>query len=274
MKELHVLLDYENVQPSLAALAKLAPEFTDVWLFHGPHQAKQAQAYAAGQERVTLVPRSGQGPNALDFHVAFYLGYVAAKHPDAELVVVANDRGYDPMLAHARMLEFRARRVGYKTPVAKKAAVLKPAAPAAVPLAAKKAVAKKAVAKKAVAKQAAPKPTAPAKKVPVAKKAPAAKKAAAKKAVAPKPAKVVVPIKLPKPAPKPVATPEDKLLDRITKGLAKMGDNAPTKLKSFLNALKPMLNKDSTSADAEAMVQKLQAKGVVQVQGAVVTYPK
>jgi len=88
MKELHVLLDYENVQPSLEVLAKLAPGFTDVWLFHGPHQAKQAQAYAAGQERVTLVPRSGQGPNALDFHVAFYLGYVAAKHPDAELVVV------------------------------------------------------------------------------------------------------------------------------------------------------------------------------------------
>ena len=110
--------------------------------------------------------------------------------------------------------------------------------------------------------------------MPVAKKAPTAKKAAAKKAVAPKPAKAVVPIKLPKPAPKPVATPEAKLLDRITKGLAKMGDNAPTKLKSFLNALKPMLNKDSTSADAEAMVQKLQAKGVVQVQGAVVTYPK
>lgn len=97
MKELHVLVDFENVQPSLEALAKLAPGFTDVWLFHGPHQAKQAQAFAASHARVTLVPRSGQGPNALDFHVAFYLGYVAAKHPDAELVVVANDRGYDPM---------------------------------------------------------------------------------------------------------------------------------------------------------------------------------
>jgi len=277
MKELHALVDYENVQPSLEALAKLAPGFTDVWLFYGPHQAKQAQAFAASHERVTLVPRSGQGPNALDFHVAFYLGYVAAKHPDAELVVVANDRGYDPMLAHARMLKFSARRVGYKAPVAKKAAMGKPAVPAAV--AAKKVAAKKAVAKKAATKQAAPKPTAPAKvavakKVPVAKKAPAAKKAVAKKAVAPKPAKVVVPTKLPKPAPKPVATPEAKLLDRITKGLAKMGDNAPTKLKSFLNALKPMLDKDNTAADAEAMVQKLQAKGVVQVQGAVVTYPK
>jgi hypothetical protein len=279
MKELHALVDYENVQPSLEALAKLAPGFTDVWLFHGPHQAKQAQAFAASHERVTLVPRSGQGPNALDFHVAFYLGYVAAKHPDAELVVVANDRGYDPMLAHARMLKFSARRVGYKAPIAKKAAMVKPAAPAAVAVPAKKPVAKKAVAKKAVAKQVAPKPAAPAKvavakKAPAAKKAPPAKKAAAKKAVAPKPAKATQPAKLPKPAPQPVATPEAKLLNRITKGLAKMGDKAPTKLKSFLNALKPMLNKDSTSADAEAMMQKLQAKGVVQVQGKVVTYPK
>ena len=39
MKELHALVDFENVQPSLEALAKLAPGFTDVWLFHGPHQA-------------------------------------------------------------------------------------------------------------------------------------------------------------------------------------------------------------------------------------------
>ncbi len=273
MKELHALVDFENVQPSLEALAKLAPGFTDVWLFHGPHQTKQAQAFAASHERVTLVPRSGQGPNALDFHVAFYLGYVAAKHPDAELVVVANDRGYDPMLAHARMLKFRARRVGYKIPVVKKAAPVKPAAPAAVPVAAKKAVAKKLVAKKAVTKQAASKPTAPVKAA-AAKKAPPAKKAEAKKAVAPKAAKAVVPAKMPKPAPKPVAASEAKLLDRITKGLGKMGDKAPTKLKSFLNALKPMLDKASTSADAEAMVQKLQDKGVVQVHGAVVTYPK
>jgi hypothetical protein len=279
MKELHVLLDYENVQPSLEALAKLAPGFTDVWLFHGPHQAKQAQAYAVGHDRVTLVPRSGQGPNALDFHVAFYLGYVAAKHPNAELVVVANDRGYDPMLAHACMLEFRARRVGYKGPVAKKVAVVQSAASASVPVVLKKTAAKKVVAKQAMTKQAASKPAAPAKvavakKVPVAKKAPAAKKAAAKKVVTPKAAKAAVPAKVPKPIPKSVATPEAKLLDRIAKGLAKMGNKAPTKLKSLLNALKPMLDRNSTTADADAMLQKLQEKGVVQVQGAVVNYPK
>ncbi|MEO6273180.1 MAG: PIN domain-containing protein [Rhodoferax sp.] len=283
MKELHVLLDFENVQPSLEVLAKLAPGFTDVWLFHGPHQAKQAQALAASHARVTLVPRSGQGPNALDFHVAFYLGYVAAKHPDAELVVIANDRGYDPMLTHARMLKFRARRVGYKAPVAKQIAMVKPVAPLAVPVASKKAAAKKTVAPKVVAKQASPKPaahakTVPAKKAPAANKASAAKKVAAKKAVAPKSAKAVQPIKAAKPAKarpapqaKPSATPEAKLLARITKGLAKMGDKAPTKFKSFLNALKPMLDKNSTAADIEAMAQTLQTKGVMQVQGGMVT---
>lgn len=277
MKELHALVDFENVQPSLEALAKLAPGFTDVWLFHGPHQAKQAQAFAASHARVVLVPRSGQGPNALDFHLSFYLGYVAAKHSDAELVVVANDRGYDPMLAHARMLKFRARRVGYKAPSSK-------------PVAAKKVVAKKAVAKKVVTKPAAPKRVVPAKAV-AAKQAPAAKKApvaknAVKKAVtkkaaplkAVKPAKSAQPAKAPKPAPvpaaPPTATPESKLLARITKGLAKMGDKAPTKLKSFLSTLKSMQGKDSTAADVEAMAQTLQSKGVVQLQGGVVTYPK
>ena len=100
----------------------------------------------------------------------------------------------------------------------------------------------------------------------------------AKKAVASKPTKAAPTVKAPKakPAPpaKPTATPEAKLLARITTGLAKMGDKAPTKLKSFLNALKPMLDKNSTAADIEAMSQTLQTKGVVQVQGAVVTYPK
>jgi hypothetical protein len=62
-------------------------------------------------------------------------------------------------------------------------------------------------------------------------------------------------------------------LARISKALAKMGNKAPTKLKSFLNALKPMLDKGSTAAELEAMLQLLHNKGVVRVQGDVVSYP-
>jgi pyruvate/2-oxoglutarate dehydrogenase complex dihydrolipoamide acyltransferase (E2) component len=277
MKELHVLVDYENVQPSLEALAKLATGFTDVWLFYGPHQAKQAQAFAGSNERVTLVPRSGKGSNALDFHIAFYLGYVAAKHPDAQLVVVANDRGYDPMLAHARMLKFNARRVGYKVPAAKKAAPVKSAEPIVVAVPAKKTVAKKAVAKKAVAKPAAPKPVTPAKvaavkKAPATKKAPVAKKAAAKKAAAPKPAKAAQPAKPPKPASAPQVTPEAKTLARIQKGFIKMGSKAPHKVKPFLRHVGALLGKGSTAEQIDAMVAKLEAAGSVWFIGDEVVY--
>lgn len=277
MKELYALVDYENVQPSLEALAKLAPGFTDVWLFHGPHQAKQAQALAASHARVTLVPHSGKGKNALDFHLSFYLGYVAAKHPDAELVVVANDKGYDSMIDHAKALGFTAKRAGFKAPAVKKAAAAKPATPAAAPVSAKKVVAKKAVAKKVVAKQAAPKPAAPAKavsvkKAPAAKKVPEAKKAVPKKAEAPKPAKAAQPGKLPKPATAPPANLDAQALARIQKALIKMGIKAPHKVKPFLRHVGALLGKDSTAEQIDAMVAKLEAAGAVWFIGDEVVY--
>lgn len=277
MKELHALVDFENVQPSLEALAKLAPGFTDVWLFHGPHQAKQAQALAASHARVTLVPHSGKGKNALDFHLSFYLGYVAAKHPDAELVVVANDKGYDSMIDHAKALGFTAKRVGFKAPAVKKATVAKPAAPATAPVAAKKVAAKKAVAKKAVATQAAPKPAAPAKAVPAkkspaAKKVPVAKKAVAKKAAASKQAKVAPPAKVPKAKPVLPANPDVKALARIQKGLIKMGSKAPQKVKPFLRHVGALLGKDGTAEQIDAMVSKLETAGAVWFIGDEVVY--
>lgn len=284
MKELHALVDFENVQPSLEALAKLAPGFTDVWLFHGPRQDKQAQAFAASHERVTLVPHSGKGKNALDFHLSFYLGYVAARHPAAHLVVVANDKGYDSMIGHAKVLGFTVTRVGF---TAKKAPAVRTAAPAKQPLATKAAARKVApTAKPAPAKKAAAAKTpVPAKKVPAkkaalkqapAKKAPARKvpatKAVAGSAHAKKPA-----AKVPAPAkntalPKPVGTIEAKELDRIKKGLAKMGDKRPHKLKSFLRHVESMLGKGSTPAAVEAVVQKLERENLVRIVGDLVLY--
>lgn len=284
MKELHALVDFENVHPSLEELAKLAPGFTDVWLFHGPHQAKQAQQLAANHERVTLVSHSGKGKNALDFHLSFYLGYVVAKHPAANLVVVANDKGYDSMIGHTNVLGFTAKRVGFK---AKKAPAVKKATPAKQPPAAK-AVAKKVapLAKPALAKKAAAmNAPVPAKKVPAKKaavKQAPAKKARAKKAPAAKavagsaPAKKPA-AKVPTPAknaarPKPLGTTKAKELDRIRKGLAKMGDKRPHKLKSFLRHVESMLGKGSTPAAVDAVVQKLEQEKLVRIAGDLVLY--
>ena len=240
MEELHALVDFENVQPTLDELAKLAPGFTDLWLFHGPHQVKQAQQMAAAHSGVTLVPRSGKGPNALDFHLSFYLGYVAAKHPDAHLVVVANDTGYDPMIAHARILKFTIRRVGHKVAPAK---AVKPAVKAAA----------------MVVVQAAGK-----KPVPAAKAVPA-KKAAPAKPLAPK-----VPAQ-PK-ASVPVLTEEGKAFARVKKAVLKMGPERPTKSKSFRRHIGAMLGQGSTAEQIDAVVAELEQAGVVRVEGDVVSY--
>lgn len=288
MKELHALVDFENVQPTLDELAKFAPGFTDVWLFHGPHQTKQAQQLADAHSRVTLVPRSGEGKNALDFHLSFYLGYVAAKHPLAELVVVANDKGYDPMIAHARLLGFTAKRVGYKVkpaPVAKvaptkKAVAVKaltPAKKAANPAAPAKAGAKKAHVKKVAAKKVptvkAPAPKVPSKKV-VAKKA-APRQAGAKEVAQKPPAKKVPTPTKAKPiaeAPAAASSLDAKTLARIQKGLTKMGNKAPHKLMSFLRHVAALLGKGSTAEQIDAVVAKLEAAGVVRVTGDLVLY--
>ena len=283
MKELHALVDFENVQPTLSELEKLAPGFTDVWLFHGPHQIHQAGKVAEDHARVTGVPRSGAGPNALDFHLSFYLGYVAAKHPLAELVVIANDKGYDPMIAHAGLLGFAAKRVGYKVKSApvvkgastKKAVALKVPASvknAATPAAPTKVVAKKASVKKVVAAKV------PAVRVPAKKgtaKSAIPQQAVAKKVVRKPPAK-----KAPTPAkakplaavPATASNPEAKTLARIRKGFTKMGAKAPHKLKPFLRHVGALLGEGSTAEQIDAVVAKLEAAGVVRVTGDLVRY--
>ena len=109
----HVLVDWENVQPKDIDIRRLVPDVTDVWLFHGPHQKKVAAHHESFGERATLVPIARTGKNALDFHLSFYMGYIASRHPEARFVVMANDRGYGPMVEHATDLGFAARQVGF-----------------------------------------------------------------------------------------------------------------------------------------------------------------
>lgn len=257
MAELHALLDFENIQPTLAELNDLVPGFTDVWLFHSLQQLKSAEKIASLHTAVTLVPSSGKGPNALDFHLTFYLGYVAAKHPEARMVVVSNDKDYDPMIKHAQILGFAVERVG-RTALPRKAA--KPFTPKKAVPAVKAAPTKKAappkppVAKKVAAKKGAAK-KAPAKKV-------AAKQAATPKSPATKTAS----------QPKAAASSDAKKLIRIKNGLVKMGNKAPHKLKSFQRHVGALLGKDATAEEIDAMVKKLEKSNAVRIAGDLVSY--
>lgn len=132
----HVLLDDENVQPTEDELRAMVPEAGQVWVFHGPHHKLIRQRFSGYGTNVTAVPIGKTGKEALDFHLSPYLGYIASRNPGASLVVVANDKGYEPMLEHARAMGFRGRKVGHQRAKSTKALAL----PAATPLPASRSV--------------------------------------------------------------------------------------------------------------------------------------
>ena len=136
----HVLIDWENVQPKEGDIRELVPGATDIWVFHGQNQKKVETHFASFGQRATLIPITRPGKNALDFHLSFYMGYIASRSPDAHIVVISNDKGYGPMLDHAVDLGFAAQQVSFaspkppaKRPTAAKKAKAVPAAQAAAP---------------------------------------------------------------------------------------------------------------------------------------------
>jgi PIN domain len=113
MKTSYVLIDYENVQPN--DIAALQHEHVRVIVFVGPHQTKIAFEKAAALQRMganaEYVQLSGSGPNALDFHIAYYLGHLTAKEPTTCFYIISKDTGFDPLVKHLKERKLRACRV-------------------------------------------------------------------------------------------------------------------------------------------------------------------
>lgn len=104
MKTNYVLIDYENVQP--ANLILLAGEHFKVKVFLGANQAKLPVELAVAMqglgERGEYVRITGNGPNALDFHIAYYIGRIAAQEPKAFFHIISKDTGFDPLITHLK----------------------------------------------------------------------------------------------------------------------------------------------------------------------------
>jgi hypothetical protein len=100
----YVLIDFENVQPS--ELAGLEGEHFQVLVFVGASQNKVSFETAAALQRLgpraEYVKISGNGRNALDFHIAFHLGRLAAQDPAGYFHIVSKDAGFDPLIEHLR----------------------------------------------------------------------------------------------------------------------------------------------------------------------------
>jgi hypothetical protein len=112
MKTNYVLIDYESVQ--VKSLALLAGEHFRVRLFLGPNHTKLPSDLVLAMHefgaRAGYVKLDAAGPNALDFHIAYHLGRLAAAEPEACYHVISRDTGFDPLLRHLRATRILAAR--------------------------------------------------------------------------------------------------------------------------------------------------------------------
>lgn len=107
-----VLVDFENVQPKNLELLKGHP--FQVLVFIGANQTRFPRHFVVAMqalgEQASYIEIEGSGPNALDFHIAYYLGELAAKDLNAQFHVISKDRGFDPLIRHLNNKKVRVRR--------------------------------------------------------------------------------------------------------------------------------------------------------------------
>ena len=150
MKTSFVLVDFENVQPKNMGLLKGGP--FKIKVFVGASQAKvsleMAQTLQAFGDDAQYIQIAGNGSNALDFHIAYYIGRLAAEHPGAAFHIISKDTGFDPLIKHLKTQDIQCKRSA-------SIADIVPGKPAAAPPAAKAERGSAAMEKKPPAKPAA-----------------------------------------------------------------------------------------------------------------------
>lgn len=104
MRQNYILIDYENVQPE--SVSVLNQENVKVFVFLGENQTKLpvsiVSVLQSMGERAEYVQISGKGSNALDFHIAYYIGKLVAAQPTACFHIVSKDTGFDPLIQYLK----------------------------------------------------------------------------------------------------------------------------------------------------------------------------
>ncbi len=108
----YVLIDYENVQPKNLRILK--GQSFRTFVFVGAHQTKLpfelVEPMQLLGDSAQYIKISGSGQNALDFHIAYYLGVLAQKDGKGNFHVISKDKGFDPLIRHLSEKGISARR--------------------------------------------------------------------------------------------------------------------------------------------------------------------
>jgi len=250
MSLIYILIDFENVQPAAEDMSLIRGADYRVRLFHGPNQnrfdAAMVKALQPLGSQLEYIQGERRGKNALDFHIAFYLGRLveACKVSGSEndktavFVIVSKDVGFDALLDPVRALGHRASR----TPTIADALAFVKSKDFGTTV-------------ESVGKAAAPaKPRAAKTVIPKTPAAPSVKKAV-KSATSASP-------KAAKPDP----------YQRTLTHLQDHPNNRPSKTTTLERHLVTFLGKGTTQQAVRKVIDKLQADGVIVVNGDKIAY--
>ena len=100
----YIFVDFENVQPTSFEFPKDYP--FKVIIFVGASQTKipielvtSMQSLGNNAEYIII---SGNGKNALDFHLTFYLGKLYEKDSNGYFHIISKDTGFDILIKHLK----------------------------------------------------------------------------------------------------------------------------------------------------------------------------
>lgn len=234
MKTIFVLVDFENVQPHNMGLLKGGPFKIKVFLgaSQGKISLEMAQAlqtFGADAEYIQVV---GSGRDALDFHIAYYIGRLSTENPGAGFSIISKDTGFDPLIKHLKAKGIECKRSASIADIPHiKSPTLSPA-------------------------KASQTPAIPEKKTVTKSVAPAKKKIATKLATA---------------APVP-ASPESVRLDTVLENLVKRKRALPGTVKTLRSTIQSLFKPALEAEDVDAILVALGKRGKIRIADKKVAY--
>lgn len=113
MKKKILLIDYENIQQ--IDLTVIEDMDVQVKIFIGKSQNKIPFSLVADAQRFgsefEWIKIDGNGSNALDFHIAYYLGFLTRIDQKSEYIILSKDKGFDPIVRYVMKKKITCKRI-------------------------------------------------------------------------------------------------------------------------------------------------------------------
>jgi len=98
-----IFVDFENIAKITANMKKADAK---IIVLVGANQDKRASDFAKELldlvSSIELIKVKGKGKNALDFFIAYYLGFYISRNKELEFMICSKDEGYDPLIKYLK----------------------------------------------------------------------------------------------------------------------------------------------------------------------------